>query len=191
MMGYLFFRFFSRLPSPSIPYGQCMRILPGYSGGRPVTADRLSQSSAIKCPVPSDGLCPDLSPYLFRFPSNELPPFAFRQGFWLLPAPTNLAMGRPSFTLQSVTSSHRPGLQHYYGFICHLAPLRLTLESPLGSPYPLPSRNDTRLPQLPPAPISYATLYHSTGLTRYRASRYFARLPSRSAVTGSLALCAA
>jgi hypothetical protein len=190
-MGYLFFRFFSRLPSPSIPCGQCMRILPGYSSGRPVAADRLSQSSAIKCPVPSDGLCPDLSPNLFRLPSNELPPFAFRQGFWLLPAPTNLVMGRPGFTLQSVTSFHRLGLHHYYGFICHLAPLRLILESPLGSIYPLTSRNDTRLPQLPLVPISYATLYHSTGLTRYRALRYFARLPTCEAETGSLALCAA
>ena len=38
--------------------------------------------------------------------------------------------------------------------------------------------------------VSYHTLKHSTGLTKYRASRYFARLPTRKAVSGSLALCA-
>jgi hypothetical protein len=39
-------------------------------------------------------------------------------------------------------------------------------------------------------PVSYAILNHATGLTRYRALRYFARLPTRSAESGSLALCA-
>ena len=34
-----------------------------------------------------------------------------------------------------------------------------------------------------------ATLKHSTGLTEYRASRYFARLPTCAAEAGSLTLC--
>ncbi|MEZ4601689.1 MAG: hypothetical protein R2940_18010 [Syntrophotaleaceae bacterium] len=38
--------------------------------------------------------------------------------------------------------------------------------------------------------MSYAILNHATGLTRYRASRYLRRLPTRSAESGSLALCA-
>jgi len=39
-------------------------------------------------------------------------------------------------------------------------------------------------------PVNYPILNHATGLTRYRASRYFARSPTRSAESGSLALCA-
>ena len=152
LVGYLFFRFFSRLPSPSIPYGQCMRSLPSYSGGQPDTAERLLQFSAIECPVPSDGSCPELSPSLCQLPSNELPPFAPRQGFWLLTVPTNQAVGHPGFLLQTVTSFLRPGLHHYYGFICHLAPPRKTLSSLLNPPFPLTARNDTRLPQLPRTP---------------------------------------
>ena len=37
--------------------------------------------------------------------------------------------------------------------------------------------------------MNNSILNHVTGLTRYRASRYFARLPSRTAESGSLALC--
>jgi hypothetical protein len=40
-------------------------------------------------------------------------------------------------------------------------------------------------------PVSCSTLNHDTGLIRYWASRLFARLPTRAAVSGSLALCAA
>jgi hypothetical protein len=40
-------------------------------------------------------------------------------------------------------------------------------------------------------PVSNSTLNHITGLTKYRASRYVARLPSRTAESGSLTLCVA
>jgi len=109
-------------------------FFPGYSDGRPVPADRLSRSSAQKCPAPSGGLCPELHPFSFRFPSNELPPFAQRQGFWRLTPPADQAAGRPGFLLQTVTSFLRPGLRHYYGVICHLAPLRSTLSFLLSLP---------------------------------------------------------
>ena len=47
-----------------------------------------------------------------------------------------------------------------------------------------------RLPRLlHRLPVNDATLKHSTGLTEYRASRYFARLPTCTAESGSLALC--
>ena len=129
-----------------------MTSLPGYSGGRPVPADRLSRSSAKKCPVPSDGLCPESRPFSFRLPSNELPPFAQRQGFWHPTPPANQAAGHPGFLLQTVTSFLRPGLRHYYGFICHLAPLRSTLSLLLNLTIRETLRNDTRLPQLLRAP---------------------------------------
>jgi len=38
--------------------------------------------------------------------------------------------------------------------------------------------------------MNYPILNHATGLTRYRASRYLARLPTRYAESGSLTLCA-
>src|SRR5690606_33339809 len=40
-------------------------------------------------------------------------------------------------------------------------------------------------------PVNDATLKPSTGLTEYRSSRYFARLPTCTAEAGSLALCTA
>ncbi|MFD3390069.1 hypothetical protein, partial [Alteromonas macleodii] len=47
-----------------------------------------------------------------------------------------------------------------------------------------------RLPQLLCwLPVRNSTLKHKTGLTEYRASRYFARLPSCLAESGSLSLC--
>ncbi|WP_175418671.1 hypothetical protein, partial [Salinivibrio sp. SS2] len=39
-------------------------------------------------------------------------------------------------------------------------------------------------------PVRDATLKHLIGLTEYWTSRYFARLPTYQAETGSLALCA-
>jgi hypothetical protein len=39
--------------------------------------------------------------------------------------------------------------------------------------------------------VSNAILKHITGLTRYGALRYFARLPTRTAESGSLSLCTA
>ncbi|MGP5019890.1 hypothetical protein ACTXPD_19385, partial [Vreelandella alkaliphila] len=57
----------------------------------------------------------------------------------------------------------------------------------------MPSRQTgygARLPRLlHRLPVNDATLKHSTGLTEYRASRYFARLPTCAAEAGSLALC--
>jgi hypothetical protein len=39
-------------------------------------------------------------------------------------------------------------------------------------------------------PVNNSILNHTTGLIRYRALRYLARLPTRSAESGSLTLCA-
>jgi len=63
-------------------------------------------------------------------------------------------MGRPGFPLQSVTSFPRPGLLHYYGFICHLTPRRSALSLLLCLPiHPTHAGwNDARLPQLLRAP---------------------------------------
>lgn len=144
-----------------------------------------------KCPVPSDGLCPESCPFSFRLPSNELPPFAPRQGFWRRTPPANQAAGHPGFILQTVTSFLRPGLHHYYGFICHLAPLQLTLSLLLCLLIRLLHGTVQGFPSYLGLPVNYPTLTHSTGLTRNRASRYFARSPTRKAVSGSLALCAA
>ena len=68
------------------------------------------------------------------------------------------------------------------------------LESPLGPPYPfrlIPVGTMQGFPSYCELPVSNSTLNHITGLTKYWASRYFARLPSRTAVSGSLTLCAA
>jgi hypothetical protein len=161
--GMLFFRFFARLPSPAIPCGQCMTLLPGYSGGRPVPADRLSRSSARKCPAPSGGLCPESRPFSFRLPTNELPPFAPRRGFWHPTRPADYAAGRPGFLLQTVTSFLRPGLRHYYGFICHLAPLRSTLSLLLSLPFRRLRGTIQGFPSYLGLPASYRILYTQRG----------------------------
>ncbi len=64
---------------------------------------------------------------------------------------TNKPPSHPSFTLHTVTSFHRPGLQHYYGIICHLTSLRSALSYLLNLPIPATSltyRNNARLPRL-------------------------------------------
>jgi hypothetical protein len=104
--------------------------------------------------------------------------------------PRGQAASRPGFLLQTVTSFLRPGLRHYYGFICHLAPLRLTLSLLLNLPIRRLRGTIQGFPSYLGLPVSYSTLTHATGLTRNRASRYFARSPTREAVSGSLALCA-
>ena len=101
--------------------------------------------------------------------------------------------GHPGFTLQSVTSFHGPEFHNYYGIICHLTPLRLTLGLPLCHSFPekkLQERYKASPVKANP-PVSNRILKHATGLIRYWASRYFARLPTRYAESGSLTLCTA
>jgi len=128
----------------------------------------------------------------FRKPSNQLPPFATDGAFGFSTSPYEQAAGHPGFLLQTVTRFLRPGFLHYYGFICHLTPLRsvssLLLSFTIRSGYS--GRNDMGFPSYLRFPVNSPILKHVTGLTKYRASRYFARLPTRSAESGSLSLCA-
>jgi hypothetical protein len=64
---------------------------------------------------------------------------------------TNKPPGRSGFTLHTVTSFHRPELQHYYGFICHLTSLRSASSFLLNLPihaHALTYWNNIRLPRL-------------------------------------------
>ena len=104
------------------------------------------------------------------------------------------ADSRLGFTLHTITGFHRPSLTHYYGFylvttLCHLTPTP-TLSRLSHRCFWLITRDGARLPQLLCwLPVRNSTLKHKTGLTEYRASRYFARLPSCLAESGSLSLC--
>ena len=106
------------------------------------------------CLVSSNNLQPEL---MHRKTSNTLQiDFIPSQLIWLLahisPRRT-MPPGHPGFTLQSVTSFHRPGLHNYYGIICHLTPLRLTSGPPLRLPFPEKNfRNDIRFPRLKQTP---------------------------------------
>ena len=106
--------------------------------------------------------------------------------------PTRLdADSQSGFFLHTITGFHRPDLTHYYGLICHLAPTRASAFTLRLCFRHLPGCG-VRLPQLLHwLPVSYATLKHVVGLTEYRASRYFGRLPTNTAESGSLALCTA
>ena len=104
-------------------------------------------------------------------------------------APTDQAAGHPGFVLHTVAGLHRPGLHNYYGFVCHLTPHREALSRLLCLPYP--NGKVQGFPSYNVLPVSCPTLNHVTGLARYRASRYFARLPACAAESGSLKLCAA
>ena len=68
---------------------------------------------------------------------------------------TNKPSSHPGFTLHTVTSFPRPGLQHYYGIICHLTSLRSALSCLLSLPIPANTStygNNARLPRLRRAP---------------------------------------
>ncbi len=77
-------------------------------------------------------------------------------------------------------------------FICHLTPLQkafsLLLYLP-GRP-PVSGEPVQGFPSYCKFPVNDCTLMHITGLTRYEASRCFARLPACNAESGSLTLCA-
>jgi hypothetical protein len=182
-------------PSPSIPKGNLRQPVPVTSDGRPLSAEGLLQPTADSVSRPIGRLVSGSTfKSWFRKPSNKLPPFALRCGFWLTTAPVDQATVHPGFTLQTVTSFHRPGLHHYYGFICHLTPRRSTSGCPLCLSYPTPDHSGIETMQGFPSylglPVNYPILNHATGLTRYWALRYLARLPPRYAESGSLTLCA-
>ena len=99
------------------------------------------------------------------------------------------ADSRLGFTLHTITGFHRPSLTHYYGFICHLT-LATFLDHSLNDTSNHLIGSNARLPQLLHwLPVRNSTIKHKTGLTEYRASRYFARLPTCLAESGSLSLC--
>ena len=111
-----------------------------------------------------------------------------RSAFGLTTVPCTFGRGRPGFLLRTITGFLRPELSYYYGLICHLLQHRFGLTLILLSSTCVQDRN--RLPQLlHELPVNNHILSHSTGLTRYKASRYFARLPACTAVPGSLSLC--
>lgn len=72
----------------------------------------------------------------------------------------------------------------------HLPPRTASfrLEFPLVLPYPLGTIRG--FPSYCKLPVNSAILMHPMGLIRYRASPYFAGLPTHWAESGSLALCA-
>ena len=84
----------------------------------------------------------------FQKPSNQLPPFATDGAFGFSTSPCEHAAGHPGFILQTVTRFLRPEFLHYYGFICHLTPLRSVSSLLLDFTIRLFVRNDMRLPQL-------------------------------------------
>lgn len=105
--------------------------------------------------------------------------------------PADFAAGHSGFILHTITGFHRPELHHYYGFICHLTPAQvLNHFLILCFQKKKPSGFDARLPRLlHRLPVRNSTLKHTLGLTEYRALRYFARLPTKRAESGSLSLC--
>ena len=120
--------------------------------------------------------------------------FSPSQLLWLL-AHNNLirlvADDHPGFTLHTITGFQRPELNHYYGFICHLTPTQV-LNHFLYLCFQQKKNYWSRCQAssvTAPVPVRNATLKHVIGLTEYRASRYFARLPTNTAVSGSLSLC--
>ena len=119
--------------------------------------------------------------------------------FWQLAAREDSAPRRRGFLLHTVTRLLRPRLTHYYGIICHLASLRLSLESPLEAIYRhIPCfafgragvvTDDARLPQLLCwLPLGNRILSHVLPLSTHRALHLFACLPRQAAESGSLAL---
>ena len=79
--------------------------------------------------------------HVVRFPSSShflgTSPLRNDSDFWSALAPQDLLLEVIAvFFLHMVTLLLRPRLIHYYGFICHLTPLRLTLKLPLESLLP-------------------------------------------------------
>jgi len=115
-------------------------------------------------------------------------PLRNQRRFWLPLTPLHHGNGLLGFPLRTVTSFHRPRLHHYYGFICHLAPTS-TSSFLLYKCFHHPDEFGVRLPRLlHRPPVRDPTLKHSISLTEYWASRYYGRLPTNTAESGSLTL---
>ena len=95
----------------------------------------------------SCGLCPESRPFSFRFPSNELPPCAPRQGFWRLTPPVEQSRGSSRFSPPDCYQPSQAGTSSLLRI--HLPPCTTAfdLEFPLVSHDPQTARNGTRLTQ--------------------------------------------
>ena len=169
---------------------------PGYFGGRPLsqrvfhnlTADSLSRPvgrlvSGLTCKTAS------------KRPSNKLPPFALRHGFWHTTAPVDFCDGSSRFYPPVCYQLSQAGTSSLLRI--HLPPRTASVRprvAPCASPYSMPDRSAIKtirgFPSYLWLPVNYAILNHTTGLIRYRALRYLARLPTRSAESGLRTLCA-
>lgn len=85
-------------------------------------------------------------------------PLRIQWRFWLPLTPLDTTNGHPGFILHTVTSFHRPRFNHYYGFICHLAPtsalsflLYKCFQHPAGFGVRLPRLLHRSLPEIPPS----------------------------------------
>lgn len=153
-------------------------------------------------PASSHGLCPQSLLCLISFNRffRELHPFARPVRLLTLLAPRQEPPGRLGFILHTVAGLHRPKLHHYYGLICHLTPHNSSLESPLEGRLLAPDRRSFSrrpsgktvqgFPSYLWLPEHSRILNHVAGLSTNWASRYFARLPTYTAESGSLSLCA-
>lgn len=129
-----------------------MTFSPGYSGGRPVPADPLSRSSAKKVPRPVGRLMSRIALLLVPAPFKRTSSLRTTLGLLAPDAPREPGRGSSRFFPPDCYQLSQAGTLSLLRI--HLPPRTASfdLESPLESPYPLPARNDTRLPQLPRAP---------------------------------------
>jgi len=179
--------------SPSIPFGQYTTGGPDYSGEQPESAESLSRLTADKVPHLVRWLVLNVT---FQSSSNDLrisfPPSRTMQLLAYI-APHELSRGSSRFYPPHCYQLSQAGTSSLLR--SHLPPHTASfgLESPLGPPYLCHFRTRTMqgFPSYCGFPVSSPTLNHATDLTKYRASRYFARLPTHNAESGSLTLCAA
>ena len=169
---------------------------PGYFGERPLSQRDFHILTADSLSRPVGRLVSGLTiKTVSKRPSNKLPPFAFRHRFWLTAAPADFSDGSSRFYPPVCYQLSQAGTSSLLRI--HLPPRTASVRprvAPCAAPYSRPDRSGIEtirgFPSYLRLPANDAILSHTTGLIRYRALRYLARLPTRSAESGSLALCA-
>ena len=176
--------------------GQFTTAFPGYFGGRPLSAEGLSRPTADSVSRPGGRLVSGATnATASKRPSNKLPPFAFRHGFWHITAPAEACGGSSRFYPPDCYQLSQAGTSSLLRI--HLPPRTASIRPwvpPCARSYSESDRANSEtirgFPSYLWLPVNDAILNHATGLIRYWALRYLARLPTRSAESGSLALCA-
>ena len=153
--------------------GQFTTAFPGYFGGRPLSAEGLSRPTADSVSRSVGRLVSGVTnATASKRPSNKLPPFAFRHGFWHITAPADACGGSSRFYPPDCYQLSEAGTSRLLRI--HLPPRTASFRpwvAPYAKSYSEADRSVSEtirgFPSYLWLPVNDAILNYTTGLIRY------------------------